>query len=842
MSALVNEDLDIASGEGRVTNKFGSLSKEQGPPETSEKKDIHQGHEGTDRPPLLTGKPTLERSWEVIMKEVSSLDDGLIVGWKEDIDTLLVFAGLFSAVVTAFTVKSYRWFEEAPEYTTVALLRQISQQLNNTVISPPQSFETSPSVVRINVLWFLSLIIALVDALVDALFALLCKQWLREHRQQVHTRTPSEALALRWLRNQSLKKWHVHSILASLPILLELAVFLFLAGILELLRARHDLIVATATIVVGLVTVSESTSVDIIRQTLQVTPDIRDFRLGPRKVVNSPVKFIMYLPPMEYVCPYKSSQAWATFQGVKFICAFPGFVRALHFLCRKRYLPSSERPTHKSSAWAFHDTMGSLANWSTANLEALQRHNVANVTPPFYELNAFRWLVAELRDSPAMIPHLQNVPKSIPPHLVMPAVHDQWFFLPDKEWDTGDIEKVLPSPSVKTERPIHYDRETFLGARRETTLFNRLLHIAHVLNNADRYTLHHPDLTKVLYTLYESAPNDFHSLGFPVHTIDKVLDDPIPPDLGAALSEIFAPEVDYTVDIPTTATTSSFIKLYSGLQSLTKMHTIVLRTQRPSSKAMDIVRRVHNLLENHFTPRPGYFPIPLSRLEEGFRRLSSGDSDNHDFGYLAAFSRHWPNADRWQKRKLVNIMSSHILQTLNIASPTYPSGLKVCPLLMSSAGLDLIAFVHTCLSGEERVIYELLHRENQIAWRDTIECVRIARPELLNDYFRLISHGGIDSLSYEDCHQQMNSNPPRHNTGDTDHRYHGGSRSSFDQKLSPECREDPEASTIEVRNGDEKGAIRMQSPLGVISGDSGGDQVPVEKGLMSGPGADRGKV
>ncbi|KAK1216220.1 hypothetical protein PQX77_021158 [Marasmius sp. AFHP31] len=315
----------------------------------------------------------------------------------------------------------------------------------------------------------------------------------------------------------------------------------------------------------------------------------------------------MNLPPMEYVCPYKSPQAWATFRGVKFICALPGFVPALHFLCRKRYLPSEDRPAHKSSAWAFYNTMGNLVNWSTADLETLQRHNIANFTPPFYELDACRWLVAELQDSPAMIPHLQNVLKTIPPHIIMLAVLDQWFFLPHKEWDTEEIETVLPSPSVKTERPIHYERETLLGARRETTLFNRLLHIAHVLNNADRYTLHHPDLTKVLYTPYESAPNDFHSLGCPVHTIDKVLDDPMPPDLGAALSDIFAPDIgegplvngkywrilmhdlapyiiasspDYAVDIPTTTTTSSFIKSYPGLQFLSRLHTIVLRTQR----------------------------------------------------------------------------------------------------------------------------------------------------------------------------------------------------------------------------------------------------------------------
>ncbi|KAK1234463.1 hypothetical protein PQX77_002333, partial [Marasmius sp. AFHP31] len=260
-------------------------------------------------------KPTLEKSWEVVMKEVDSLDDGLVKGWREDIDTLLVFAGLFSAVVTAFTIESYQWLEEQPEDTTVALLKQISwKQINGTTPPISQSFEVSTSVIRINVLWFLSLILALVDAL----FALLCKQWLREHSRHTHTRTAAEALALRWLRNKSLEKWHVPTILASLPMLLELALFLFLAGLLELLRTRHPILfgIATGVIVLTALFYIGTTiipSVNVIRQALQVTPALRDMRTG-KDTDHSPVDFIMSLPPLEYTCPLKSPQAWAAFR------------------------------------------------------------------------------------------------------------------------------------------------------------------------------------------------------------------------------------------------------------------------------------------------------------------------------------------------------------------------------------------------------------------------------------------------------------------------------------------------------------------------------------------------
>ncbi|KAJ8083558.1 hypothetical protein PM082_009433 [Marasmius tenuissimus] len=172
-----------------------SIWKERNLPDHTNTKDIPHENEYTDQTTRTPGKPTLERSWEVIMKEVTSLDEGFVKGWKEDIDTLLVFAGLFSAVVTAFTIESYQWLKQAPEDANVALLTQIFQKLNNETISPTPQFEASSSAVRINVLWFLSLTIALVDAL----FALLCKQWLREHGKHAHTRSPGEALALRWL-------------------------------------------------------------------------------------------------------------------------------------------------------------------------------------------------------------------------------------------------------------------------------------------------------------------------------------------------------------------------------------------------------------------------------------------------------------------------------------------------------------------------------------------------------------------------------------------------------------------------------------------------------------------
>ncbi|EEB99992.1 hypothetical protein MPER_00173, partial [Moniliophthora perniciosa FA553] len=123
-------------------------------------------------------KPTLNESWEKVLKEVARHDEDMVKGWRDDIDTLLVFAGLFSAVVTAFAIESYQWLDEDPADTTVALLTQLLLvQVNG---SQPVSFEPTPfkpdaSSIRINIFWFLSLIFSLTSAL----FGLLCKQWAK---------------------------------------------------------------------------------------------------------------------------------------------------------------------------------------------------------------------------------------------------------------------------------------------------------------------------------------------------------------------------------------------------------------------------------------------------------------------------------------------------------------------------------------------------------------------------------------------------------------------------------------------------------------------------------------
>ncbi|EKM54919.1 uncharacterized protein PHACADRAFT_60661, partial [Phanerochaete carnosa HHB-10118-sp] len=73
--------------------------------------------------------------WRKMDGVVRKADKGKVKNCKEDIDTLLVFAGLFSAVLTAFVIESYHNLQPDTSTETVTLLRQISLQLTSFTIN-----------------------------------------------------------------------------------------------------------------------------------------------------------------------------------------------------------------------------------------------------------------------------------------------------------------------------------------------------------------------------------------------------------------------------------------------------------------------------------------------------------------------------------------------------------------------------------------------------------------------------------------------------------------------------------------------------------------------------------
>ncbi|KAJ3546211.1 hypothetical protein NM688_g5540 [Phlebia brevispora] len=185
---------------------------------------------------VAVGNPT---GWAGIAKTIRDVDEDKIKDHKEDIDTLLVFTGLFSAVLTAFVIESYQSLSPDPMAPVIHLLGRIADQtqsytissntINSTFRPDPlhvaRAFEPPLSAVRVNQLWFASLAITLITAS----FAMLVKQWLREYLAMDYT-SPHERLRARQFRHPGLAAWKVFEIAGLLPLLLQLALGLFFLG------------------------------------------------------------------------------------------------------------------------------------------------------------------------------------------------------------------------------------------------------------------------------------------------------------------------------------------------------------------------------------------------------------------------------------------------------------------------------------------------------------------------------------------------------------------------------------------------------------------------------------
>ncbi|KAJ7079080.1 hypothetical protein B0H15DRAFT_520511 [Mycena belliarum] len=184
--------------------------------------------------------------WHIYTDEAQKADSSMIEGWSRSIDVLLVFTGLFSAVLTTFVIQAYALMLPNPTETTNVLLAQLAGQSNTThatlVSSTPQS---SPRQIHwVNGLWFS----ALACSLSTALISMLAKQWLQAYLPNV-SGSPRHRARQRQARYMHLEAWHVPGIINALPLLLHLALLLFFAGLVVLLWSV-DLAITLATWVI----------------------------------------------------------------------------------------------------------------------------------------------------------------------------------------------------------------------------------------------------------------------------------------------------------------------------------------------------------------------------------------------------------------------------------------------------------------------------------------------------------------------------------------------------------------------------------------------------------------
>ncbi|KAK0237138.1 hypothetical protein EDD85DRAFT_790815 [Armillaria nabsnona] len=199
----------------------------------------------------------LARVWRTYLKECGAFDIEMLEGWRDGLDVLLVFAGLFSAVVTTFVVQTSQSLQVNYGQVTATLLFELIDvqraAANGTLVNnvprsdltPFSDFRPTISDSLVNGLWFTSLSFSLATAL----FAVLTKQWIHQYIA-VPSAIPRDRCRVRQFRYMGLEQWGVGFIIGLLPVLLSVSLGIFLVGLVLFLAPLQVMIAS----VVGAIT------------------------------------------------------------------------------------------------------------------------------------------------------------------------------------------------------------------------------------------------------------------------------------------------------------------------------------------------------------------------------------------------------------------------------------------------------------------------------------------------------------------------------------------------------------------------------------------------------------
>ncbi|KAG1745070.1 uncharacterized protein EDB91DRAFT_173604 [Suillus paluster] len=140
---------------------------------------------------LKGGKDDRSRFWGVYKRIAEEHDSEFLERYNGDMDIVLVFSGLFSAVSTSFIVAMEYKLSPDPTDTTNALLTQLVQiglgniaAAGSTPATPASTFSLALSDIRIQMIAYASLCMSLLAAF----GAVLGKQWLGYYKSNRYGR------------------------------------------------------------------------------------------------------------------------------------------------------------------------------------------------------------------------------------------------------------------------------------------------------------------------------------------------------------------------------------------------------------------------------------------------------------------------------------------------------------------------------------------------------------------------------------------------------------------------------------------------------------------------------
>ncbi|KAG6811663.1 hypothetical protein H0H92_006376 [Tricholoma furcatifolium] len=150
--------------------------------------------------------------------------------WKDEVQNILIFSALFSAVVTAFVIESQKDLQPNTAQESVLLLRQIAAQSAGKIwVADVDSPRIDALSIWVNVFWFLSLVLSLTTALMG----IVSLQWIQSHMRNLSE--GPESLGMSHMHSLGLHQSYIPVVFISLPVILIFSLTFFLIGMVVFL-------------------------------------------------------------------------------------------------------------------------------------------------------------------------------------------------------------------------------------------------------------------------------------------------------------------------------------------------------------------------------------------------------------------------------------------------------------------------------------------------------------------------------------------------------------------------------------------------------------------------------
>ncbi|KAJ7280426.1 hypothetical protein C8J57DRAFT_1501855 [Mycena rebaudengoi] len=233
ISLLHHIDERQASSQQPVP-EYVNLMKEQ----ISLLRRLEERQMGTDlsQQPMPEVPATSNSTWGALLRTtIAETIQPKVDRWRSGLDALLVFLGLFSAIVTAFLVESLNGLRQTEAARTNELLANLTDIMialsgvdtRNLEVVAPAQFQPVPIDVRVNAYWSLSLVLSLCVAAL----AVTCRGFLHMITLSRHAKATDKLIDIRTRWKEAEKV--LGPVIESMPQLLVIPVLLFVVGLVD---------------------------------------------------------------------------------------------------------------------------------------------------------------------------------------------------------------------------------------------------------------------------------------------------------------------------------------------------------------------------------------------------------------------------------------------------------------------------------------------------------------------------------------------------------------------------------------------------------------------------------